>query len=196
MKVYLNLSQTPTPRERYALAWAIPTIAVSLIVLVWLASTAIGDFERSREIHRSLAEAQNHDTQLLTRERKLQQELGRPEIRQMVHETEFVNGLIDLKEFSLTDLTVKVGKLLPPAVRLTGLGLSAAQATPIVQFSVMGKDEDSIESFLENLENSEDFSDVIVKSQGIRQAGAEPGSQLIAVVCTARYVTGFSPSGK
>src|SRR5579872_1492753 len=106
MKVRLNLSQTPTPRERYALVWAIPIIAVSLIVLIWLASTAIGDFERSREIHRSLAEAQSHDTQLLARERKLQQELGRPEIRQMVHETEFVNGLIDLKEFSLTDLTV------------------------------------------------------------------------------------------
>ena len=106
----------------------------------------------------------------------------------MIQKTEFVNQLISRRQFSLTNLTFKVSRLLPPSARLNGLALaSASSPAPEVQFAVMGKDEEAVETFLRNLEGSSDFSDVIIKSQGFR-GGSGGGPQEIALVCTAKYV--------
>ncbi|HET7101026.1 MAG TPA: hypothetical protein VFJ52_07745 [Terriglobia bacterium] len=190
MKVYFNLAVAPDRRERYALAWAVPTLAVSLIVLIWLAFTAIHDVRRSRQAQRSLAEVRSQEAALSSKEARLRQQIDRPEYKSMIQKTEFVNQLINRRQFSLTDLTFKVSKLLPPSTRLNGLALASASApNPVVQFAVMGKDEESIETFLSKLEGSSDFSEVIIKSQGFRGGGGS-GPQEIALVCTARYRVG------
>lgn len=187
MKVYFNLAVAPDRRERYALAWAVPTLAVSFIVLVWLAFTAIHDVRRSHQVQRSLAEVRSQEAAMSSKEARLRQQIDRPEYRSMIQKTEFVNQLINRRQFSLTDLTFKVSKLLPPSTRLNGLALASASApNPVVQFAVMGKDEESIETFLSNLEGSSDFSDVIIKNQGFRGGGGS-GPQEIALVCTAKY---------
>jgi Fimbrial assembly protein (PilN) len=191
MKVYLNLSVAPSRRERYALAWAVPTFVAALIVFVYLAGSAIRDFHRSREIRGSLASSQAKDADLRARETELRLELGRPKFRQIIHETEFVNQLINQREFSLTELTVKVSKLLPSNVKLNGLGLAGSDSQPEVRFAVMGKTEEAVESFLSNLEGSKDFSDVTIKNQGFREE-SQTGAEQVALICTARYVTGIS----
>jgi len=196
MKVYLNLAVVRDRHERYALAWAIPVLALSLVVLAWLATTAIHDFRRSRQVQRSLAEVKVKDAAAQAREVHLQQQIDRPEFKSMVQKTEFVNQLISEKQFSLTDLTLKVSKLLPPSARLNGLALaSSSAANPEVQFAVMGKDDEAVETFLGNLEGSADFSDVIIKSQGFRGGGAS-GPQEVALVCTARYVARVAPPAR
>ena len=188
MKVHFNLAVAPDRRERYALAWAIPVLALSLLVLVWLAFTAGRDVRNSHRTERSLADLHSQEAALRTKESHLQQQINRPEFRSMVQKTEFVNQLLSQKEFSLTELTLKVSRLLPPSARLNGLALaSASEAQPEVQFSVMGKDEESIETFLKNLEGSNDFNDVVIKSQGFR-GGSGSGPQEIALICIAKYV--------
>lgn len=195
MKVYFNLAVSPERRERYALAWAVPTLAVSLVVLVWLAFTAIHDLRRSHQVQRSLADVQSQEAALSSKEASLRRQIERPEFRSLIQKTDFVNQLISRRQFSLTDLTFKVSRLLPPSARLNGLALASASASnPEVQFTVMGKDEDSIETFLRNLEGSNDFSDVIIKSQGFR-GGGDSGTQEVALVCTANYLPKAPPSG-
>jgi len=195
MKVYLNLAVVRDRRERYSLAWAIPALALSLMVLAWLATTAIHDLRRSHQIQRSLAEVRTQDAAMRDKETHLQQQIERPEFKRMIQETEFVNQLISEKQFSLTELTFKVSKLLPPSARLNGLALASASApNPEVQFAVMAKDEVSIETFLDNLEGSKEFDDVIIKTQGFR-GGSTSGPQEVALVCTARYRAGAPTSG-
>ena len=195
MKVYLNLAVAPDRRERYALAWAFPTLAVAFLALLWLVATAIRDVRRSHQMQQSLAATRSQDAALRVKEAGLQQQIDRPEFRSMIEKTEFVNQLISRRQFSLTDLTFKVSKLLPPSARLDGLALaSSAGAQPEVQFAVMGKDEEAVETFLSNLEGSADFSDVVIKSQGFRGGGGS-GPQQIALVCTAKYVAETAPSG-
>jgi len=195
MKVYFNLAVASDRRERYALAWAVPTLAVSLLVLAWLAFAAIHGLRRSHQVRRSLAEVRSQQAKLSSKEASLKQQIDRPEFRSMIQKTEFVNQLISRRQFSLTDLTFKVSRLLPPSTRLSGLALaSASTPNPEVQFAVMGKDEQSVESFLRNLEGSSDFSDVIIKSQGFRGGGGS-GPQEIALVCTAKYVAQAPPAG-
>jgi hypothetical protein len=195
MKVYLNLAVARDRRERYALAWAIPVLALSLITLAAFATTAIHDLRRSHQIQRSLAEVRTQNATMRDREVHLQQQIERPEFQRMVQKTEFVNQLISEKQFSLTELTFKVSKLLPPSARLNGLALaSSAAPNPEVQFAVMGKDEESVETFLDNLEGSKEFDDVIIKTQGFR-GGSASGPQEVALVCTARYRAGAADSG-
>lgn len=195
MKVYFNLAVAPDRRERYALAWAVPTLAVALVVLVWFAFTAIRDLRHSHQVEQSLAHVQLQEAATNSKEADLRRQIDRPEYTSMIKKTEFVNQLISRRQFSLTDLTFKVSKLLPPSTRLNGLALASASApNPEVQFAVMGKDEESIETFLTNLEGSRDFSDVLIKSQGFRGGGGG-GPQEIALVCTAKYTAEAQPSG-
>lgn len=189
MKVYLNLAVVPSWRERYALAWAVPTFVVALIVLVYLAGGGIRDYRRLHQVRHSLASVQAQNSKLQSRETELRLGLARPEFRQMIQETAFVNQLINQRQFSLTELTIRVSKLLPSDVKLNGLGLAGTDSRPEVRFLVLGKTEKSIEVFLTNLENSEDFSDVIIRNQGFR-GGTGGGPEQVALSCTARYVAG------
>lgn len=195
MKVYFNLAVAPDRRERYALAWAVPVLAVAGIVLVWLSFTAIRDLRRSHKVEQSLAKIRSQEIAIKSKEAGLRKQIDRPEYSKMIQKTEFVNQLINQRHFSLTDLTFKVSKLLPPSTRLNGLALASASVPePVVQFAVMGKDEESVETFLSNLEGSSDFSNVVIKSQGF-QGGGGGGPQEIALVCTATYVAEVPPSG-
>ena len=195
MKVYFNLAVAYDRHERFALAWAVPTLGVSLIVLVWLAASVFRDMRRANQAQKSLADVQAQEAALSSKEASLRRQIDRPEFRSMIQKTEFVNQLINQRQFSLTDLTFKVSRLLPPSARLNGLALASASAPkPEVQFAVMGKDEEAIEAFLSNLEASNDFSDVLIKSQGFRGGGGS-SPQEIALVCTAKYVGLAPPAG-
>jgi|SRR5690348_856086 hypothetical protein len=195
MKVYFNLAVASERRERYALAWAVPTLVLSLVVLFWFAGLCIRYMGRAHRAVESVGEVETQENALRSQEATLRRQIDRPEYKTLVQKTEFVNQLISQRQFSLTDLTSRISGLLPPSARLNGLALASASADkPEVQFVVMGKDEQAIEKFLSNLEGSRDFSDVLIKSQGVR-GGSGGGSQEMALVCTARYVGPLSPSG-
>jgi Fimbrial assembly protein (PilN) len=193
MKVHLNLAISPSRRERYALAWAAPTFALALLIFVYLAAGAVRDFRRSRQVGQSLAEVQSRNARLGSRETEIRLQLEQPKFREMIRETEFVNHLITARQFSLTELTIKVSKLLPMNVKLNGLGLAGTDTRPEVRFAVMGKSEEAVESFLNNLEDSKDFSDVTIRNQGF-QGGEGGGPEQVALTCTARYLTAGLPA--
>lgn len=195
MKVYFNLAVASERHERYALAWAVPTLVLALLVLLWFAGSSVRYMGRAHRAERSLADLETQENALRSTEASLRRQIDRPEYKTLVQKTEFVNQLITERQFSLTDLTSKVSRLLPPSARLNGLALASASAdNPEVQFVVMGRDEQAIETFLSNLEGSQDFNDVLIKSQGVRGGGGG-GPQEMALVCTARYVGAVSPSG-
>lgn len=195
MKVYLNLAIARDRRERYSLFWTVPTLVLSILVLAWMVTVTIRGLGHSHKVERSLAEVRARDAALRTKESHLRQQIDRPEFRQMIEKTDFVNELINQRQFSLTNLTFDVSKLLPPAARLNGLALASSSVpNPEVQFAVMGKNEEAIEAFLRNLEGSNEFKDVIIKSQGFRE-GTGGGAQEVAVVCTAEYVAPVAPRG-
>jgi hypothetical protein len=187
MKVHLNLAVAPSRRERYALAWAVPTFVVALLLFVYLAGATVRDFRQSHKLRRSLADLQAKDARLRSQEMEIRSQLSLPDSQKMIQETDFVNHLIGQRQFSLTDLTIKVSKLLPFNVKLNGLGLAGTDSHPEVRFAVLGKTEEAVESFLNNLEDSKDFSNVTIRNQGFR--GEAGGPEQVALTCTARYDT-------
>jgi len=186
MKIALNLSTAPTPRERFALAWAAPLAIAGLAALVLLSVSAARSFREYRKVHRSLLELQVTASGLRDRESALRRELERPEFREVLRGVEFVDALIEQKQFSLTELTAQVTRLLPPQVRLTGLALAEWAGDPVVRFTIEGNNEEAAEAFLGNLEDSPYFKDVAILNQGFAQEGSAAGP--VTVACTAHYL--------
>jgi hypothetical protein len=191
MKLTLNLSTAPSPHERYALAWAVPTAVIALAGLVLLSLLAVRNFREYRRVHRWVLETEQTEARLRRQEMTLRREFERPELQQVYLQVHFVNSLIGQKQFSLTELTEKVSKLLPGEVRLTGLALPRGEKDPVVRFTVAGNSEEAVETFLSNLEDSADFAEVAILNQGFAQEGAGQGP--VTIACAARYVTGRAP---
>lgn len=188
MRVTLNLATARSPRERYALLWAVPVAVMALVGLAIFSASAVGSFRKYLERHRSVAERQELETQLRFREKALKAELDRPDLRELYRQARYVNALIESKHFSATELLEKVSKLLPAQVRLSGLALTQSDAGPVVKFNVVGGNEEALEAFLINLEESPDFSEVTIINQGFEQEGGAEGP--VNISCTARYRAG------
>lgn len=194
MKISLNLVIAPSPHERYALAWAIPTGVLATVGLALLSILAVRNFREYRRAHQALVELRQVETKLREHEAALKRDLERPQLDVMFRQAQFVNGVIDQKQFSIPELTQKVTKLLPGQARLDALALTHAGKNPAVRLSVAGNSDEDIEKFLENLEDSSDFTDVSVLSQGVAAEAEEGGGKApVTVVCTARYAGGEAP---
>jgi Tfp pilus assembly protein PilN len=190
MKITLNLATLPSRRERYALAWALPVILLGAVGLVYLVALAMGNLREYRNVRSEIARQQETKRELSVQEGNIRKEIERPEFRTISRQAQFINSLIEDKEISAADLTLKVSRLLPPTAHLTSFALSRSQGTS-VRFAVVGKDEAALEDFLKALEDSSDFQDVAVVNQGISTQG--DANSPVTFTCTANYVGSFLP---
>jgi hypothetical protein len=193
MKVTLNLANASNVRERHGLAWAVPSGLAAALVLAMMGVVAVRDFRDYRRVRRSVLEVQQEEARVREQENSFRRELDRPQLREMYRRTGFINNVIDKKQFAMTELVGKVTPLLPGDVRLDGLSMTQTDKARVVRMIVSADKEESLEKFLIHLEDSTDFSDVTIISQGLAKAGedAEPAT----VACTARYLAEPAPQG-
>jgi Tfp pilus assembly protein PilN len=162
--------------------------AAGLVLLTFL---AVRNFREYRSARRERLDLQQVETKMREQETALKKNLERPQLREMYRQAQFVNGLISQKRSSLPELAEKVSKLLPGQARLDGLALANSGNARTVRLAVAANSEEDIEKFLGNLEDSSDFADVTVLSQGVAQEAEEGGGRApVTVVCTARYLGG------
>lgn len=185
MKIELNLALAESPREHYALWWAVPALVLGLAGLVYLGHSTSLELRRYRDVHADLADYQEQEGRLREREATLRKELELPQNREFLREVQFVNGLIGRKKVSLTDLAARVSNLLPDDARLTGLALAPQGDELTVRFVITGKSVDGVESFISNLEDSPDFKDPVIANQGFEEEGSAGTPE--TVTCSARY---------
>ncbi len=185
MKVTLNLAARLGWHERHGLAAATLGLALALGALVGLARSAINALREDRAVEQSYAPARARLKNLQKKAAGLRAQLEKPELHRLVTETEYLNGLIERKQFSVARLTGRVSQLLPPDVRVDGLAFSPISANRLIRLSVEAKNERAFEAFLSNLEGAADFSGVVVTSQGF--ADSSSNSNAVLATCTATY---------
>ena len=190
MKVVLNLAIPPSARERYALYWAIPATLLGVTGLAFLLLFTVRSFREHLVVQKSLYQHQEQEDGLRAQEMALRKQLEEPESRRLLNDVQFVNALIEEKQFSVTGLTADITELIPDEVRLTALALVPEGQELTVRFVITGKSEEAIESFLSDLEDSPHFKDVAIIKQGFEEKGAT--SELENIACTAHYVAGES----
>ena len=186
MKFGLNLAIPESARDRYALAWAIPTTVVAVAGFLFLTVSTVREFHTYRTLQREMVVRQQSENQLEGREAALRKELEQPQFREVLRQVQYLNGLIEKKQVSLTGLAAKVTELLPAQARLAGFALSPQGETLFVRFTITGRSEEAVETFLSNLEDSPDFRDVAIINQGFQEEGAGP--EPVTISCTARYL--------
>ena len=191
MKITLNLSPPLSARDRYALAWAIPAMVVGLVALVLLVRASLREFRDYRAMQRQLTELQYHADELRDQEAAIRRKLADPAYRELLNRAKFVNDLINQRVFSPTEVSARLAGLLPEDAHLTALALSTPKKPGedyTVRMGITAKGEEAIETFMNDLEDSADFKDVSILTQGIQEEASQ-GSQ-VNIVCTARYLPG------
>jgi hypothetical protein len=189
MKVSLNLSPAQSFRQRHVVAWSLPLLLASALLLFRLGLAIQSNWKEYRVVRQAVEREQSRQNELAGQEAGLKGKLEQPENRALLREVQFVNSVIEQRRLSFTGLTEKVTVLLPPQVRLAALSLPDSSGDPVVHLGIEGAGEEPVETFLTNLEDSPDFRDVSLLSQGFEQKG---NGAPVSITCTARYVGGRS----
>lgn len=191
MKITLNLSPAESVRDRYALMWGGPATVLGLMALVLLGRASIREYRDYHGIEQQLSEIQARADALRDREAAIRRKLEGPANRDLLHQVRFVNQLIDQRQLSLTEVSMRVAGLLPEDAHLTGLALTSPKKPGedyLVRMGITAKGEDAVETFINDLEDSVDFKDVTIVNQGFQEESSL-GDQ-VNIVCTARYLPG------
>ena len=191
MKITLNLSAAEGARDHYALAWAIPATVLGLLALVLLGRALIHEYRDYREIQNQLTEVQMRAEELHNQEASIRRKLEHPAYRKLYSQAQFVNGLIQQRKLSLTELSARLAGLLPEDAHLTGLSLTSPKKPGgdyMVRMGITAKGEDAIETFVNDLEDAPDFKDVSIINQGFQEESSQ--GQQVNIVCTAQYLPG------
>jgi Tfp pilus assembly protein PilN len=192
MRVTLNLAISASAGERYALYWAVPATLLGLTGLAFLLLFTLRSFREYRAVEKSVAACQEQENALRAQEMALRKQLEEPESHRLLEDVRFVNELIERKQVSLTGLAADITDLIPDDVRLTSLALAPDGQALAVRFVITGKNEEGLEHFLSNLEDSPHFRDVAITNEGFQEAGT--ASELENIACTAHYLPGESGS--
>jgi hypothetical protein len=191
MKITLNLSPAASSRDRYALAWAIPATLAGLAVLILLGRATLREYRRYRTIESQLTEVQTRTAELYNQEVGIRRKLDDPVYHDLLHRAKFVNTLIDEKQLSLTEVSARLAGLLPEDAHLTGLVLAGPKKVGddyMIRMGITAKNEDAIETFINDLEDAPDFKDVSIINQGFQEQSSQPDQ--VNIVCSARYLPG------
>jgi hypothetical protein len=191
MKITLNLSPAASSRDRYALAWAIPVTLAGLIVAVLLGRATLREYRSYQIIETQLTDVQMRTAELQNQEADLRRKLDDPLNRDLLHRVKFVNQLIDERQLSLSELSARIAGLLPEDAHLTGLQLVSSKkagADYEIRMGIMARNEDAIETFINDLEDAPDFKDVSIINQGFEEQSSQPDQ--VNVLCSARYLPG------
>ena len=192
MRITLNLSAAPSVRDRYALAWAIPTTIIGLAPLILLGRASVQEYRDYRGIQGQLVEVQTRTADLHNQEAALRRKFEDPVYRNLLQRARFVNNLIEQKQLSLTEVSARLAGLLPEDAHLSNLALASPKKPGddyMIRMGITARNEDAIETFINDLEDAPDFKDVSILNQGFEEQSSQPDQ--VSVVCTARYLPGI-----
>lgn len=192
MRITLNLSAAPSVRDRYALSWAIPMSIIGLAALILLGRASMREYRDYRGMQAQLAEVQVRAAELHNREAALRRKFEDPVYRNLLQRARFVNDLIEQKQLSLSEASARLAGLLPEDAHLTNLALTSPKKPGddyMIRMGITARNEDSIETFINDLEDAPDFKDVSILNQGFEEQSSQPDQ--VNVICTARYLPGI-----
>ena len=156
-----NLATRPFYNER-AIHMVIGLAAVLLIALTaWNVYTVVtlsrANTELSARVNQDHAEAEGLRKMATDIRRKINQE----ELQQVVSAAREANGLIDQRTFSWTAFFNHIESTMPPDVMLTAVRPSIKDGVTRVAMTVLGRRAEDIDEFIEKLEATGAFEDIL-----------------------------------
>jgi len=166
MRTSINLATAPfIPARRFLLT-------VGSLAVVALAATLFAGVEAVRTWQERTATAARvreltaERGRLFAEQRRLQEELQAPALRQVLDRTQFFNGLVRRKNLSWTNLVLDLQERLPARVRILALSPSLRDDGRLqVEMQVGGESAQALIGFVQALEKSANFQEIALHSQ-------------------------------
>jgi Tfp pilus assembly protein PilN len=176
-----NLSTRPFYNER-AVHLLVGLAAVLIAALTfWNIARVVAlsgqNTELASRVNRDHAEA----AQLTQLANEIRQKIDRTELQRVVESAREANALIDQRTFSWTAFFNELEATLPADVMLTTVRPAVKDGVTTVNMVVLGRRAEDIDEFLEKLEASGTFEDILPTQQDRTEAG------LHRVVVESRY---------
>ena len=185
-----NLSTRPFYNER-AIHVAVGVAAVFVTLLtVWtivrVVTLSRHNTELSTRVNRDHAEAE----QLTRMAAEIRGRVNKEELQQVVESASAANALIDQRTFSWTAFFNHLEATMPPDVMLTSVRPSVKQGVTRVTMGVFARRAEDIDEFIERLEATGAFEDVVP----VQQDRTEDG--LYRVIIEAIYTGTSTPAAE
>ena len=183
-----NLSTRPFYNERAVHALlavaAVAVLAVTALNVVRIVRLSRENTELTARVARDRDEARQ-----LTREaRRTRRGLDQNELQLVAAAAREANSLIDQRTFSWTEFFNRIEATLPPDVMLSAVRPTVDEEGTRVQMIVLGRRAEDIDEFVEKLEATGAFEDVLPQQEERTEEG------LHRVIIHARYVA-LPPEG-
>ena len=166
-----NLSTRPFYNERgvqllLALA-ALLVVALTAFNAIRIFSMSQQNTELSSLVNRDRQEAQR----LAGEAQRIRAGINVDELQATADAAAVANALIDQRTFSWTEFFNRIEETLPPDVMLTSVQPSFAQEATTIQMSVLGRRIEDIDEFIEKLEATGAFHDVLPTQEDTTDEG-------------------------
>jgi Tfp pilus assembly protein PilN len=160
-----NLATRPFYNERAAhvvigLAAAL-VLAITALNVVRIVSLSRQNTDLSARINADRAEAER----LTGEAARIRKTINQDELAAVVGAAQEANALIDQRTFSWTEFFNKIESTLPPGVMLTSVRPSFKADVTNVAMSVLAREAVDLEDFMDKLEETGAFTDVVPASQ-------------------------------
>jgi hypothetical protein len=160
-----NLSTRPFYNER-AVHFAIGVAAVLVALLtIWnivrVVTLSRQSTELATRVNRDHAEAEG----LTKMAAEIRGRINRDELQLVVDSAREANALIDQRTFSWTALFNQLEGTMPPDVMLTSVRPSVKEGATRISMVVLGRRQEDIDEFIEKLEASGSFDEVLPSQQ-------------------------------
>ncbi|TAK17551.1 MAG: hypothetical protein EPO35_02810 [Acidobacteria bacterium] len=180
--VRVNLSTRPFYNERLVTF----LIAIVGVIAIGVAAFSVQQIlalssERTK-LRAEIARAEAATSRANTETNALQHSISQKALKGLAINTTLANKLIDERTFSWTTFFSLIGKTLPDDVRIDAVSPSFDKDGVIVLMTVVSKKTDDLATFIEHLQNTGAFYDILPQQED----ATDDGTRRTAV--TARYL--------
>jgi Tfp pilus assembly protein PilN len=185
-----NLSTRPFYNER-----AVQIVLGAVIVLIAvLTGFNIVEVVRLTASQRTLGahavESEREAARLLTEAAAVRAQINAKELETVASAAREANGIIDQRAFSWSGLFDQLEQTLPDDVRIIGVAPSVTQQGQfVVDITVQARRSEDVDQFIEALEKTGSFRDVITPAEATNEEG------LLQAVIRGTYVRVEGPRG-
>ena len=184
-----NLSTRPFYNER-----AVQVILGVFVVLV-VAVTAFNvvqlirltDSQRTLGAH--AVESEREAARLRSEAAAIRAQINAKELEIVTSAAREANSIIDQRAFSWSELFDQLERTLPDDVRITAVEPSLKEGQFVIQFSVQARRSEDVDQFIESLEKTGNFRNVITPAEQTNEQG------LLEAVIRGTYTRPEGPRG-
>jgi Tfp pilus assembly protein PilN len=183
-----NLSTRPFYNER-AVLWGVALAAIAIAALTVFNVTRILSY--SREQSRLGADITRDETRartLATQADRVRATIDQTALERVIKAAREANGVIDERTFSWTELFNHLERTLPPNVMLTMVQPTVSDSGVRVAMTVLGREVEHVDTFIEKLEETGAFSGVLATAEQVTETG------MYQVTLTGNYKPSPTPA--